>query len=133
MRKRKRNYIDSFDSSEGGREDEERACRAAKVDSDVSQSKYDLSSVRLLLLHVTAPLQCWLSSIAHESPCYRMLTESKELTDPYIDLGYWTSTLPNEATPLDDFVGDTASLYVSVHCAPHRREPSNPLRGDVIR
>ena len=31
-----------------------------------------------------------------------MLTEYKEPTESYVDLGYWTSTPPNETAPLDD-------------------------------
>ena len=80
-----------------------------------------------------SPRRCWQSSIAHNPLCYCVLTESKEFTDSYVNLGYRTSTLPNETPPLNDLIVNTASLYVSTHRAPHRPKPSNPRRGDVIR
>ncbi len=54
MRKRKRYYEDSLDSSEGGQEDEERTCKAAKVDPKIPQSEHDSPRVRLPIPHLIA-------------------------------------------------------------------------------
>ena len=76
VRKRKRNYGHSSDSSEGGQEDEERTYKAAKVDHKVPQSEHNSPGVRLPILQLIALLRLWSSSVARKSACSCMLTES---------------------------------------------------------
>ena len=65
--------------------------------------------MRLPIVYFIAFSRSWLSSVAHDLSCPCMLTESKKLTDLYIDPD-WTSTHPDEPLPLFDFVDDVASL-----------------------
>lgn len=121
MRKRKRNHEHSLNRSERGKENTGCACKVSKVDHEVPQRENNSPEVRLPILRFIAFSRSWLSSVAHDvsRPC--MLTESKELTDSYIDPDWRTSTHPDEPPPLFDSVDHIASLS-SLHTAPLTEE-----------